>query len=1526
MRRSQPHRTCAILLNIIAILSCFILATGSAIAVETHSHDKVRTTVKSLDLTRPPTTNELMAAGQLGGALYPTYDKKEGSSADAANLSFGRAMELWNRHEYREASRQLKRHIAAHSDSPWVGEAELHLACDAQYNGRYSEAKKRFERILTDNKGKNHPGAAALRDKAKLRLGVLKAYQNNLGEAGAQFSDLAKSAYDWRERTYAGHWLNRISKLKKSGKTALNCGNQALASLLERDGRGDDAKALLENLFPSEKGQSIRDLENGALLFDYPLVARTVAPDKGAELPVPAIVHLPAGAAGDSGHYWVLENVEGDSLTLFDPQAGKYFVQSAAEFAEQWDGVALVKANTVTGEPLSQELAGTIFGGCCGVPRAEEDLGCPDGKCKQGPSMNGGTPNGSPTWTVNMVNMNFYMTDIPLWYKSPIGPSVEIQLSYNSQSAIAANEPFGNKWQFSYASYLVVDTAGEVTVFMPDGRRDVYRPNNPLNPAAGYQKPYRVFNSLKYLGPNIYEISLPEGDTYRYAIPAGTTSLQPFLVEIRDTHNQKLTFGYNASVQLATITDAAGKTTSFTYNGSGLVTRVTDPFGRHADFTYDGSRNLTGITDMGGYSSNFTYDANIYLASIRSGGETWGVYIEPADGIDNNFDKYPLPGGVMWEDYRITVTNPQGGKEEYYYDGYSSVGWYKSPRHYGSAVKTLDYEYMPTVPTISGSRGEIMSIIAAEGDSVSYMHDSNGLVSVEIDSHDPSHASLYFYNSMGRLLSELLPNNTTNSLNYAANGVDITSVVNGLGTLALAYNATRDISSITDRMGKTTTTTFNSFGQRTTMTDSLGRVTTYTYDANHFPAQVAVNGITVKTLTVDAVGRVRTVTGSDGVSLTYDYNNLDDVTKVTWPDGKFVSLVYSNTLPHLVTAVTDRAGRTATFTYDTFKRLIQVGYPDGGGVSLERDKDGNVIRVYDVNSTLTRIQYDNDGRVVSRAFADGSRVSYTYDSAGLLLSMTNGRKGTATYAYDVSHNLTGITYSDGTPAVSYEYDAYNRKTRMVDGVGTYLYAYDANSRLLSIDGPWANDTITYQYDSEGRRTGVSVQGGLSTAITIDPLDRVTNVSNAGGSYTYSYSGASPLVNSLTRPNGSVTSYLYDTLSRLTGVTNKTSATAVISSYAYSYNAQGQRDSETIGVVAPLSFSADEQTVYSYDNLNRLLAATPSASFTYDADGNMTGGVTPGGFFFTAQYDAHNRLESIQYTDGTGTVRRSTFTFNGAGFLAVKKEYSNGILTGETRYLRDRALVFQERDGSNAATADYSWGIGYGGGVGGLLGLKKGVSNYSYLYDGKGNVTALIDSAQSLAAEYAYDPFGALLRKAGTLEQSYQFSTKPYDSATGLSYFGYRFYSPATGRWLSRDPLGMRFKELNPYVFVKNNPNLYVDPLGLEGGIWGKIKDWYDKGKNVKDTVDTVTEAANDAVEAKEAIDDPNPKSGFKLLKLTIKNTCGRIPGVGSAIKKIMTGAVETAETAPGGVEASERQAETGTINIGAARQMSQIEW
>ena len=83
----------------------------------------------------------------------------------------------------------------------------------------------------------------------------------------------------------------------------------------------------------------------------------------------------------------------------------------------------------------------------------------------------------------------------------------------------------------------------------------------------------------------------------------------------------------------------------------------------------------------------------------------------------------------------------------------------------------------------------------------------------------------------------------------------------------------------------------------------------------------------------------------------------------------------------------------------------------------------------------------------------------------------------------------------------------------------------------------------------------------------------------------------------------------------------------------------------------------------------------------------------------------------------------------------------------------------------------------------------------------------------------YYPFGMLMpsRHASSPAYRYGFNGKEKDDeikGSGNSYtFGARIYDPRTGRWLSTDPLEMRFAGVTTYRFALNNPLLYVDPAG-----------------------------------------------------------------------------------------------------------------
>jgi len=160
-------------------------------------------------------------------------------------------------------------------------------------------------------------------------------------------------------------------------------------------------------------------------------------------------------------------------------------------------------------------------------------------------------------------------------------------------------------------------------------------------------------------------------------------------------------------------------------------------------------------------------------------------------------------------------------------------------------------------------------------------------------------------------------------------------------------------------------------------------------------------------------------------------------------------------------------------------------------------------------------------------------------------------------------------------------------------------------------------------------------------------------------------------------------------------------------------------------------------------------------------------------------------------------------------------------------------VIQERNGSPTVSytrgTDLSGGLEGAGGIGGLLGRSHSYASTNgnwythnfYHADGNGNVTYLVNSSQTLAASYRYDPFGNYISQSGSLADAnvYRFSSKEIHVNSGLYYYGYRWYDPYLQRWLNRDPLG-KGKGQQLYEFSGNAPVHFVD-------FWGH---WHTTGK------------------------------------------------------------------------------------------------
>ncbi|MGL4213698.1 MAG: RHS repeat-associated core domain-containing protein, partial [Morganella morganii] len=92
-----------------------------------------------------------------------------------------------------------------------------------------------------------------------------------------------------------------------------------------------------------------------------------------------------------------------------------------------------------------------------------------------------------------------------------------------------------------------------------------------------------------------------------------------------------------------------------------------------------------------------------------------------------------------------------------------------------------------------------------------------------------------------------------------------------------------------------------------------------------------------------------------------------------------------------------------------------------------------------------------------------------------------------------------------------------------------------------------------------------------------------------------------------------------------------------------------------------------------------------------------------------------------------------------------------------------------------------------------------------------------DGDGNLLSQEEYYPFGGTAVLVAGTDSGIDYKTHRYSGkerdATGLYYYGYRYYQPWAGRWLSSDPAGT-VDGLNLYSMVRNNPVSFSDEQGL----------------------------------------------------------------------------------------------------------------
>jgi RHS repeat-associated protein len=136
-----------------------------------------------------------------------------------------------------------------------------------------------------------------------------------------------------------------------------------------------------------------------------------------------------------------------------------------------------------------------------------------------------------------------------------------------------------------------------------------------------------------------------------------------------------------------------------------------------------------------------------------------------------------------------------------------------------------------------------------------------------------------------------------------------------------------------------------------------------------------------------------------------------------------------------------------------------------------------------------------------------------------------------------------------------------------------------------------------------------------------------------------------------------------------------------------------------------------------------------------------------------------------------------------------------------------------------------------------------VTRSFYHRNALGSVMEITDMNQAVVVSYRYDPYGKVtITRGGTPQSSdplgnhWTFTGRFLDEEAGLLYYRARYYDPATGRFLQRDPLGYT-EAPNLFEYVASNPVLFSDATGLryteedEIQLHGKPPPGYDPKKD-----------------------------------------------------------------------------------------------
>ena len=625
----------------------------------------------------------------------------------------------------------------------------------------------------------------------------------------------------------------------------------------------------------------------------------------------------------------------------------------------------------------------------------------------------------------------------------------------------------------------------------------------------------------------------------------------------------------------------------------------------------------------------------------------------------------------------------------------------------------------------------------------------------------------------------------------------------------------------------------------------------------------------------DALGRTLSLTHSDGSAVTYNYA------------GAAVSVTDEGNGTRSVQRISqvDGLGRLASVCEVTSTSLLgSTGTPAACGLDYSPSSNGFLTTyTYDVRDNLISVtqgaqsrgyNYDSLSRLTSETHAESGTTSYSYNNDDLLITrarpaanQSNPAVTTATtYSWDERHRLRGLTYSDGTPPVTFDYDPItppaglssvtlsNTLGRMSGEFVTVsgqiqsgaVFSYDAvgrvvnNSQCTPINCASGNHPFSYSYNLAGDMTQRTLYYGLTLQPTFNRAGLVSQM-------TESFSDAN-------HPGTLISAAHYNALGELVSA-NLGNGIA----QSRTYNTRGWPQSLTDGTLynlntpsTPVSYAPNGNLLstndringswsYSYDDFNRLKTANGSGagnySYDYDRFGNRWH--QNGTWGWSQPFDNNNHIQGAP----SNCTAANQWCYDAAGNLLNDGAHTYSY-DAENRLIRvdggNTATYIYDAGGRrvrstrNGTTVDYMYGLG-----GEVAEMNSGTTlNRAEIYFAGAHLATYTNpmmyfnhsdwtgservrsSATGAQAETCTNlPFGDAASCTGSDTSPLHYTGDEHDSESNLEHTQYRQLSTTQGRWLSPDPyLGSMDltnpQSLNRYAYVMNNPLVVVDPLGL----------------------------------------------------------------------------------------------------------------